>query len=469
MNNTLLLHMGMPKTGSTALQYFLFINRDNLEMYGWRYPLLVSELPDVQGDQSIVTNGNFFYKLIHEFEYELDTESDAWDKKWNQVLKHLESKNVILSSEAISVHETEKFLAGAVKKYSNIKAVIYLRRQDRAVESFYNNRIKDGVFDGTFKDYLDSDEVKEMCHYMPKLQLISQIIGKENLFVRVYEKRQFSGKKRSIENDFLSILNIDRSEIDWKECGVQNPSLYGNYYDIRQIFNSLYGIDDSLDQEVRKWEYNDLFMKLSNFFHKDKEERGYFNLEDRKEFLNQFLLENKQIAREFLDREDEILFYDDRMDYPLYERNEYNSFEADIIRVFFAMICTQNLRMDHYLQGYQKMKNNYYAIVKKLLMLEIGLKSKERKILLFGAGNKCGEFIDVANNLPIALIVDNDRNKDGAIFKNGIEIIHTSKIKNWSEYFTIVTCIKTDEMEIQLQEIGLNKEEDYILAKEYGL
>lgn len=40
MSNILLIHIGMPKTGTTALQNFLLVNNDKLEKYGWCYPIL---------------------------------------------------------------------------------------------------------------------------------------------------------------------------------------------------------------------------------------------------------------------------------------------------------------------------------------------------------------------------------------------------------------------------------------------
>lgn len=36
--NRLVLHFGMPKTGTTSLQRFLAENRKQLENYGWTYP-----------------------------------------------------------------------------------------------------------------------------------------------------------------------------------------------------------------------------------------------------------------------------------------------------------------------------------------------------------------------------------------------------------------------------------------------
>ena len=470
MNHTLVIHIGMPKTGSTALQYFLYLNRDKLERHGWCYPLLAEELSDVNGASSGVTNGNFFYEDDHYgYHSDFDMDSDGWNKKWACVQKHLENKNVILSSEAFFRYGTEKLLTYAMQRFHNVKVIVYLRRQDKVVESFYNNRIKDGVYDGTFHDYLDLYSVKEVCQYLSKLDSISRITGKENLIVRVYEKQQFYGKKHSIEDDFLSVLHFDKEIDRWADCGTQNPSLYGNYNEIRKIFNSLHGIAPALDREIEDWEYNDLFMQVSNFFHKDKEERGYFKTEERIAFLEQFASDNKQIAKEYLNREDGILFYDDRMDYPLHENSQYDSFERDMIRIFSAMICIQNQKMRICMQNYETMKEKYNQLVKKMAGVIIVQKSVGRKLLLFGAGNRCRALLHYFSDLAFDLIVDNNSAKDGMIFENKMQVINVHKVENWTKYFVIVTCAETDEIEKQLAGFGLMKEKDYILMHDYGV
>ena len=48
MSNELVFHIGMPKTGSTALQRFLYENGDVLKQYRWSYPNLKNELPNMQ-------------------------------------------------------------------------------------------------------------------------------------------------------------------------------------------------------------------------------------------------------------------------------------------------------------------------------------------------------------------------------------------------------------------------------------
>ena len=48
VNKILLFHIGMPKTGTTAIQKFLYQNEKNLKAYGWCYPNLKEELPEIR-------------------------------------------------------------------------------------------------------------------------------------------------------------------------------------------------------------------------------------------------------------------------------------------------------------------------------------------------------------------------------------------------------------------------------------
>lgn len=49
----------------------------------------------------------------------------------------------------------------------------------------------------------------------------------------------------------------------------------------------------------------------------------------------------------------------------------------------------------------------------------------------------------------------------------GIRVTPPESIGDWQQYFIVVTCVKTQEIEEQLSKLGLKKEENYILAKEY--
>ena len=171
--------------------------------------------------------------------------------------------------------------------------------------------------------------------------------------------------------------------------------------------------------------------------------------------MQQFTVENEQIAREYLHRDDGVLFLDNKMDYPVYDSHVCSSFEEDLIRLFSMMI-----RWEH--KENRKLKQQNAINVSKLLLLNM----RERPLLLFGAGARCQALLKMLQ-LPVALIADNNKEKSNQIIGENIKVVWSQEIDCWSKYFTVVTCEKTDEIEKQLQGLGLKKEKDYVLAREY--
>ncbi|MBD5476929.1 MAG: hypothetical protein HDR17_13285 [Lachnospiraceae bacterium] len=458
MNNILMIHIGIPKTGTTALQNFLLQNDDKLQKYGWSYPILSEDKTQDMSD--IESSGNAFY--IYKDSISMGNKQ-VWEEGMDVVLKHLKNKNVIISAEGISVDGIEQFITGARGKYENVKVVVYLRRQDREIESLYNQHIKNGREHGTFDEYVKSDtNLKKWFNYLSKLDSVSRIIGRENFIVRVYEKQQLIGN--DIVTDFLSVLGIPSDQDEWKRDAKMNPSIEGNYLEIKRLINTVQGIEGLFD--YREWEdiqtgIFDLCIALSHSY-KDKREYGFFTIDQRKEFLEKFVVENEQIAREYLHRGDGILFYDDVADYPLYTMKQDNSFEADMIRMFTAMIYLQNRRIK------QLFDQKSEELIGKILMKDILTKSRDRKLLIFGAGHNCHKLFGIVGNVPAAIIADNDLTKHGTVI-NGVNVMYTGNIADWQDYFVVVTCAETDEIEEQLCSFGLKKDEDYIFMKDYSL
>lgn len=461
MSNTLLIHIGMMKTGTTALQKYLFENADVLESHGWIYPILDSNTASDKKFNDIRErggNGHFLYGASQI----IDTKSRNWNHGWEIILSDLKHKNVILSSELITIEDPEIFLKCALEKYNNIKVLIYLRRQDRWIESCYNENVKTNHLFGGIKEYIDSEK---KAHYLQQLDLISRIVGKENLIVRVYEKQQLVNK--DIVADFLSVLAIQTENEFQDKCFI-NPSLRGNYFQIKRFINSIYGAKEYFEESANMFNWDmdvdfaNVCWSLSRSIHQEKGEFGFFTPEERQEFLEKYTLENEQIAREYLHREDGVLFYDNRMDYPLYETGQYNSSEADIIRVFSTMLYYQNWKFQEMLNNIQK------DILITMLMKDINQSLHNRKLLFFGAGFKCRELLGMLRDASVELIVDNDIQKDGTVL-NMVTVHRVDSITDWHEYFVVVTCTQSEEIEKQLCRYGLKKGNDYIVVREYGL
>ena len=439
--NTLLIHIGSPKTGTTALQNFLYDNAKELESYNWRYPDLKRELFELDSLRiSKQINGNVFLNK----DDTVDVDSYYWNQIWGRVLQHLKEKNVIISSEILFWDSaTNIFLEGAKKKYDNIKVVVYLRRQDKFVESWWNQTIKQGTSCETnFIEYAYSDKMQNFVFYGRKLDQISTIVGKENLIVRIYEKEQLKNAA-SIASDFLSLLGIDPDSMELKKCKRHNPALSPNYLEIKSQINSVVDCENKL---IRQY-YRNSFLELSDKFVEKDEEKGFFTIEERKQFMKRFASENERIAREYLQRENGVLFFDQNMDIPQYKPHEFTSYDRDIIHVFTFLM--------------EKVRKQNWTLAENLLLAQ----TRERKLAFFGAGNRADFFFDISKLRP-NIFIDNNPDKRHKQM-HGIEILSTEDIEEWKDYFVVIICLQTEEIEEMLQSKGLQEGYDYVTSNKY--
>lgn len=89
LENTLLLHIGTPKTGTTALQKFLSENSEELKKQGWDFPDMLKEWQIQYGERaykSTQRNGLLLrWSIIKKWSEEKK------EKLWQMILKHLQS------------------------------------------------------------------------------------------------------------------------------------------------------------------------------------------------------------------------------------------------------------------------------------------------------------------------------------------------------------------------------------------
>lgn len=446
-NHTLLLHIGMPKTGTSALQKFLYDNREHLKECGWLYPDLKSVIGETESNFIEYMNASVLYKVGNE----LDIQAENWVLSWDYLKKELENYNVILSSELIFTVDAVAFLNEVIKEYYNVKVIIYLRRQDIFLESYWAQVVK---VDGYVKNFKDSmQEFMRYTHYLDLLYSISDIIGKENLIVRVYEKEQYEGNKNDIVREFLDTIGIHLDCVESREKSMVNQSLYGNYLEIRRIFNTLKVVDTDFLNNYRKY-----FLKLSSLLPKEKKIAGYFvDEEERKQFLDSFKEENRIIAEQFMGNKEGILFRDMDTDIPS-TGVTVSEFEEDLIRLFGLIVCSEVKALR---QRIDLLEKNSMQTTEML----IDLKKSDRKLVYFGAGEKCRELLK-RYSLDVTMILDNDREKTRCQV-GGIPIVSPADIHDWKELFVIITCRDPKEIEKQLGAIGLSKNKDYILAHEF--
>lgn len=331
---TVYLHIGTPKTGTTALQNFLSDNNKVLNKYGICYPdfgfrysqigilrnahFLLTSYVDENGQRSREKPGK-------DYESGLDKIADlaqTYDK-------------IIISDEAIWRGSSNRDDFWTKLKYDlwkrslDIKIIVYLRRQDLWVPSFWGQKIKKGSL-LHFQEYLQyMKEVDYPTDYFEYMEMLSSVFGEESLIIRVYEKGQYHGEQHTLISDFLDIFGLSLGDEFCIKQDLYNLSLKGNYAEIRRILNELPGFYE-----------NDHILKRSIWdtqrINPEPELAEYYTWntpEEQRAYLAAFADSNERLARKYLHREDGVLFYDPVKDYPERQPDE-QSLNRDLFLVY---------------------------------------------------------------------------------------------------------------------------------------
>ena len=214
------------------------------------------------------------------------------------------------------------------------------------------------------KDILECyEETKDRYFaYLKKIKAIEKAIGRSNLIIRVYEKNQFEGTRNDVISDFLHVLGKMYSPLlqgnDWEYPERQNVKLsdYALSYalEYNREFNK-YSRNKSLQPEIQM--SNRELSRLT-----DDGGRGrYLNLIQRKNLLDSYANENETIAREYLNREDGKLFYNDCVEYTLWKKQEFTELDRKIISIMAKQAAEYSNRI-----LLLREKNNKRGVIREL-------------------------------------------------------------------------------------------------------
>lgn len=188
---TLILHVGIDKTGSTALQRFFRDNESELAQRGLLY------LKKGRG-------GSWNHHKIFS-----QTNSDDYDS-WSDLVTELfeaPQHTGLISFEGF-YHFKEDQLLRIARYLSDVdvRVVIYLRRQSDMVRSGVAQRIKQGSNHLPLAAY-DAEQLALIAQdYRPVLNRFSKVFGNENIVVRRYEHSRWP--ENSLFLDCLSAIGI---------------------------------------------------------------------------------------------------------------------------------------------------------------------------------------------------------------------------------------------------------------------
>ncbi|RJE82442.1 hypothetical protein [Paracoccus onubensis] len=203
MTKNVYLHIGHFKTGTTALQTYLYGNRKRLTHYNFAYPLITRPPETVK--QLILRRGVTHinhadlsltlardHGLTPPAWYRCDLETDTvYQKLHEQIAKH-RADNIIISSEEFirislvpQAEDAISDLRNRLDRY-NVKILFYIREPFSLLKSWYNQINKSGKSTRTFPGFFMATRPQ----FLAQLRIherFAKIFGEENLKVLTYK------------------------------------------------------------------------------------------------------------------------------------------------------------------------------------------------------------------------------------------------------------------------------------------
>ncbi len=218
----LILHIGTHKTGTSALQQFLYANRTPLAAAGFHYATPLHGLQEANVIEHALNVGmgdivrTFFAKHLNLAErrgaHTLVASAENFYAM--SVLDAMQRRE--LCADAV---ERDRALVETLRSLMPMdirtcQTVCYFRRPDRYAESLYSQHVKRGIlFDGTFDEFLPI--ITPALFYNEHMRVWSDVFGESSCIVRLYEP-----VRDDIVSDFVKhVLGIGDitpfSDIKW--------------------------------------------------------------------------------------------------------------------------------------------------------------------------------------------------------------------------------------------------------------
>lgn len=314
----LLLHVGLRKTGTTAIQAFAAGNRQELYNRGLWYP-------DYRPVSQISEDAHhaFAHSLAGEENRLTKSHSIALVRSWRERMGE-DNNDLLISSESISRHvimrQGGNWISGR-RRYLEIidevfdsfevVVVIVLRRQDQFVRSGYQQYINGGPL--VSGRWIDSESHRALTpaqyreaiagttlRFLDNLILFEEIFGKPK--VLIFDKLAHQGR---IAKTFFEKLGVKTDGLIDPGKVRQSPS-----YQATLLKRALWPL-------VRSWKTNEMLnrfitSKLDNLplriWGISQNEDFWENNQTRLDFLDKYSEENTKIALRYFPKRDAPLF-----------------------------------------------------------------------------------------------------------------------------------------------------------------
>lgn len=282
-NKTLYIHIGTGKTGTSAIQMFLNSNDQQLEN---KHELL-------------------YLKTGRENSKHRSLDFNARRKQTNYesiVIELLNAaKTEILSSSSRNFLVSDEDFPGLTSSEINIlqelfspeielKLVVYLRRQDEYLESWFAQIVKTGAYTTDIIKLYDRLASTNLLSYTKMLTPWQLTLGQDNIVVRPYENCQF--RNLSLFDDFIDIFKIRDQSLTIPPKAVNTSLTRDKILLLRKLSRN--GLESVIDQT---------FISHLKTIETNGDSKYMLSNEKRTEIALRYENSNNQIAQQYLNQE----------------------------------------------------------------------------------------------------------------------------------------------------------------------
>lgn len=353
-NKNLYLHMGTPKTGTTALQHLWAKNREQMLLDGICYPDVGAFCRESGIDlgmygENYPQNGAFFKQFCTREMEHFPMAEMLLNPSFQKIIDFLETccenhDKVLLSEESLWLMDMSEFIQYFIDKGITVKIIVYLRRQDRYLESFWNQDVKNGFYDKTMMEFVRDRKktaVVQHLYYAKMLEALEAIVGRENLYIRIYHKDRYQGAEKSIFSDFMNIFGIELTDDYVRPEKPVNHHLTKNALHLKLLFNSILKDTDYMRH------VEPMFNMISErgvsddaLLHVD----GHLDAEDRELCLSIFKEDNQKVLERYFPEETDGLFPDEAV--ATDTQIDQTELLEDVVRLFGTLLVKQQEQID---------------------------------------------------------------------------------------------------------------------------
>lgn len=357
VRKTLYLHIGMGKTGTTALQVFFSANRKALEQNGVLYPTL----GEVAGAHHLLSP--HAPRFLNSWKFK---PIDDWGPK----LATTDFDSILLSSELMSRATSDELIpfCRSAMAWFDPKIVMYVRRQDDIIMASYNQHIKSGLQKRQLIDIYQ--QMISKFDYEALLSPWENVVGRENIIVRPYEHAQFFDG--DLRKDFLKgVLGIETGDSFIFDPTNPNPSLRKVPSEYLRMINNV------VVEPKKNHRFRDLLLDLTanpeQGLDWPRNDEPYLPADIRRAIISECNASNLAIAKKYMAQENRALFLD-----PIPEESdawEGNRLSQQMVSSISAYLVRKDPDLMHWLASEleQYMDDEKYVVRSAARMLKVTL------------------------------------------------------------------------------------------------